>query len=156
MKFQGKKRGFSETFPESLLSLFMSRDSRHRCWVFTWNNPPMVLIDWEVLGTPLNRSTYLVYQLEAAATTGTLHYQGYVCFKQGVTLNAMRRDFPGARLAPAKGTPEKNFTYCTKDDPTYIDGPWEHGVKPVGQGQRTDIMKTKSLVDGGKLGVVNT
>ena len=44
-------------------------------------------------------------------------------------------------LRHAKGSPEQNRKYCTKDD-TRIAGPWERGEMPAsGQGKRNDIIK---------------
>lgn len=84
-------------------------------WCFTVNNPTFDL--------PVNaihaRISYLVYQLEMGAN-GTPHLQGYL----EVSGNRTRRSFlvgaipwlAGAHVEVARGTPQQNYEYCTKNE----------------------------------------
>jgi hypothetical protein len=99
----------------------------------------MQAMAWDI---PENEAIrFVIYQLEAAATTGQLHYQGYVEFNKPVrhvtaqTLLSMPRP---AHFTVCKGTSSQNIAYCSKAD-TRIDGPWTHG-NPKTQGKRTDLM----------------
>nr|QKV51017.1 putative replication associated protein [Crucivirus sp.] len=65
-----------------------------------------------------------VFQLEAAPTTGYLHYQGYLELlnrnrHQWIMNNIRKFEY----LSPAKGSPKSNWTYCTKQE-TQQAGPW--------------------------------
>lgn len=80
-----------------------------------------------------NEMSYMVYQREKAPTTGTEHFQGYVCFKKKRTLGWIKNNIDStAHWAKCKGTPEQNKEYCTKDD-TRVDGtsPVEYGFLPI-------------------------
>jgi len=110
-----------------------------RNWQFTLNNP----VDY--LAWPFKDQVYGVYQLELAPRTGTPHFQGYIAFSKPKGLTALRKLLPGAHLEIAQGTPEENFTYCTKTEsrnPEDGSGPFEFGnigdVKT--QGTRSDLI----------------
>lgn len=85
---------------------------------------------------------YLVLQSERGQS-GTDHIQGYVQFSARRTLKQVKETlepfFPGCHLEKAKGSPEQNRTYCTKQE-TRTAGPWEFGSisKP---GKRNDIQE---------------
>lgn len=89
------------------------------------------------------------YQLEAAPTTGQLHYQGYIqmlkkCRFAGV-LKAL--GIP-AHIEVAKGTLAENKAYCSKRD-SAIMGPWIFG-EAITKGQRTDLEDAcATLKEGG-------
>ncbi len=120
------------------------RELRSRNWVFTLNNPN------EPYGTLIcEQSTYLKYQLERGEVAGTVHYQGFVLFKQKKSLRQVKIWFPGAHLEMMRGSVTQNEFYCGKED-TRIDGPWDFGEAPVGAGARTDILACKSMIDDGK------
>lgn len=94
---------------------------------------------WDIPEDPAIR--FVIYQLEAAATTGQLHYQGYVEFNKPVkpvTAGTLLRMPRPPHFEKCRGSPQQNIAYCSKAD-TRIDGPWTHG-KPVTQGKRTDLM----------------
>ena len=46
---------------------------------------------------------------------GTPHLQGYVIMEKKTTLVEMKKLFPRAHLEVAKGSPEQNKIYCSKD-----------------------------------------
>lgn len=82
---------------------------------------------------------YLVFQHEVAPTTGHAHYQGYVQYLKRRRRSQVVRDFPGAHVEIAKGTPEQNKAYCTKlDSRAPGTEPKEFGSIQR-QGSRTDI-----------------
>lgn len=94
-----------------------------------------------------------ICQLEAAPDTGMLHVQGFVHFQHARRLSTVRHwcatvDLRGAHLEPLRGTPQQAWDYCQKDD-TRVAGPFIHGDRPGGQGERKDL---KSFVaDAAKL-----
>lgn len=71
--------------------------------------------------------TLWAFQLESAPTTGYRHYQGCCEF-----MNKRRKAWilknvhPFEYLAPSKGSPKQNWSYCTKAD-TRLAGPWTEG-----------------------------
>lgn len=75
---------------------------------------------------------------------GTEHLQGYVQLKKRTTLAGLKRRWPRAHLEVARGTPEQNVTYCSKEGSYH-----EHGELIKGQGRRTDLQDVKNLVDEG-------
>lgn len=92
---------------------------------------------------------YLVWQKEMCPKTQRPHFQGYVYFTNPRTLGGVRRLIGGRpHLEKARGTPEQNKQYCTKED-TRMDGPWEHGTIPK-QGRRADVNLVHDLVVEGK------
>lgn len=110
---------------------------RVRNWLFTLNNPK----DQLTWGDPV---TYAVWQLEKVTTA---HYQGYVELSAPNSLSQMTSLLPSAHWEPRKGTQEQAITYCTKTA-SRVDGPWEFG-KPKSQGQRTDLMAVKQMIEDG-------
>jgi len=80
---------------------------------------------------------YLVYQKESGEEKKTEHYQGYVRFTSNKRLTGCKKIHSTAHWEIAKGSPEQNKVYCTKEE-TRIDGPWEFGTFPV-QGKRSDL-----------------
>ncbi len=111
-------------------------NQRARAWCFTWNNPGAGAR--RILET-IN-CTYIVYQEEVGAN-GTRHVQGYVYFKTACTLAQMVRKFgnQGVHFEPARGSPEANKEYCTKEDTRAPGGMRdERGTMPT-QGARIDL-----------------
>lgn len=116
---------------------------------FTYNNPPE---EAEVFLTKIKDTgaDYVVFQLEQGEQGNTQHYQGYAHYP------AQRRFGPRFRglfagtlwCRAARGNPAQNRVYCTKAD-TRVDGPWEHGSVPTGQGARTDIADVRDQVKAG-------
>lgn len=80
---------------------------------------------------------YLVYQKERGEEKQHDHYQGYVRFITNKRLTGCKKIHATAHWEVAKGSPEQNKAYCTKDE-TRIEGPWEFGIFPI-QGKRTDL-----------------
>lgn len=57
---------------------------------------------------------YYVFGKEVAPTSGTVHLQGYVYFKNGRTVVSVRKALAGAHIEVAKGSAEQNRVYCCK------------------------------------------
>lgn len=82
--------------------------SNAKCWCFTLNNPlPSEFIDEQW-------TDYQVIGKEVGAE-GTFHLQGYVIFKKPYYLTGVKKLLGRAHWEIAKGTPEQNRVYCTKD-----------------------------------------
>ena len=84
--------------------------------------------------------SYMVYQEEISPTTGQHHIQGYMVFKKKRTVAWLKANIhPTAHYEFARGTPEDNRKYCTKED-SYVEGTRiELGVLPRGSGTRSDL-----------------
>jgi hypothetical protein len=93
--------------------------SRSRNFVFTLNN-------YVELPELREGMKYLCYGKEVSPTTGTPHLQGFVVYIAMKALTQVFKDFPGAHVEKAKGSPEQCIVYCKKDG-DYI----ELGVAPV-------------------------
>jgi len=116
-----------------------------RQWVFTLH----VQSDADIpdLWDP-EEMKYLIYQLEAAPSTGQLHLQGAVSMKAQCSMKKMK-SLLGAQvhLEPC-GNWKKAVAYCRKEE-TRVKGPWEHG-KDGGQGQRSDLEALATAVKRGR------
>lgn len=80
---------------------------------------------------------YMVYQQERCPSTNRLHWQGYVVYNSPRSEQSVRRSFHPDHIEVARGTPDQNFDYCTKDD-TSLGTRVELGVRPQ-PGSRTDL-----------------
>jgi len=87
----------------------LSNATQAKRWCFTINNstPKDEEIDKSLL-------TYMIIGREVGQE-GTPHLQGYVIMEKKTTLVGMKKLFPRAHLEVAKGSPEQNKIYCSKD-----------------------------------------
>lgn len=85
---------------------------RSRSWIFVINNYSSE--DIAKVESFAAKCVYLVYGLEVGAS-GTPHIQGYLYFKSASWFSRVKKAFPTAHLEPAKGSPEQNRVYCSKD-----------------------------------------
>lgn len=69
---------------------------------------------------------YMAVCMEAAPTTGHLHYHVFVCYHQRRRLTAVVKDFPHSNVQVAKGTFNQVLDYLTKDGNLIF----EKGEKP--------------------------
>ncbi len=91
---------------------------------------------------------YLVWQKERA-TSGTLHFQGYVLFSCVKKLSGVKKFDSSAHWEPRRGSHLEAKTYCTKED-TRVEGPFEFGEEPQsGSGGRSDLLAVKRKLDEG-------
>lgn len=113
-------------------------DTKKQNYAFTWNNYDENSISF------LNeiQCEYLVYGKEIAPTTGTPHLQGFIKFKNDRSVNAVRKLFKGASIAPCISSDVNNIAYCTKEDSEF----YERGEKPTGQGKRSDLDTIRDLI----------
>jgi len=128
--------------------------SRFRKWCFT---------AWEINEDPLDicwlnvkyddQVVFLVYQIEKAPDTGTLHAQGVVWFKNPRFLQGVKRYFESdtMHLEPCKYW-DASVEYCTKEE-TREAGPFKYGTEPEckGQGHRSDLDEAFSAAKEGRL-----
>lgn len=123
---------------------------RSRAWMLTINNPTQVEFN-NLHNLEFSGATYVAFQLEAAPTTGTLHFQVFMYYKNAVGFKGIKKKFPTANIgAGIEGaTNEDRIAYCTRefnkdgtrkrlDLPNGQAGPWEIGIKPS-QGERRDL-----------------
>ncbi len=92
--------------------------------------------------------SYLVFQSEKGSS-GTLHYQGYLEFKNPVSWTGTKILLYGAHVEARRGTAAQASAYCQKEP--RLDGPWELGTcsNPGGGNRRLDeaIDKLKATRD---------
>lgn len=90
---------------------------------------------------------YLVYGHETCPETGRLHLQGYIYFKgRGKRFGGVKSLLPDrVHLEQAKGSPQENHAYCTKEDK---EGFISQGQMPK-QGKRNDIEVVREAIAGG-------
>ena len=117
-------------------------------WCITINNPTELdgLAFWTAKKQEMEAS-YVVAQLEKGEEEETPHYQAYVHFKTQKSFNQLKKWFPRAHLEKAKGSPQQNRDYCTKEG--RVDGPWELGDCPQ-KGRRMDLEALQRDLDEGK------
>lgn len=117
--------------------------SRHRNYVFTsfMNDEPEY--DPDVM-------RFICWQREQCPSTGKLHYQGYVEFKEGTSLkNAKNRlGDCSAHLEVRKGTQKQAIKYCKKSKTAIADTYSEYGV-PARQGNRSDLDDMVDMIENG-------
>lgn len=77
--------------------------------------------------------TYCIVGEETCPTTGKKHFQCYVYYKNPRECSTVIREFSPRHVEIARGSPEQNQTYCSKE--TVI---FEHGELPS-QGERHDL-----------------
>lgn len=86
------------------------KSSRHRGWCFTTNN----YTDADTTATEEIDCKYLIYGREVGENE-TPHLQGYVYFKAGKTMSAVKKLLPRSHLEPAVGNSLQNKEYCSKE-----------------------------------------
>jgi hypothetical protein len=101
-----------------------------RAWCVTIQ-VPVELDNYDSLLAPIVKDTeYSIFQLERAPTTGQLHLQGYMRFKNARAFNSVRALHNGMHIEAAKGSVADNITYCSKSD-SRVSGPWSTGIPPA-------------------------
>lgn len=116
---------------------------------FTYNNPTTLPEN------DFKDYQYLIYQKEKGEE-GTIHYQGYVVFKNQKRLDSIKKMSQGAskyHLEKRLGTHTEAKTYCQKQDDTFLEGPWEFGDDteiPDASGSRNDLKKIKRKIEEGQ------
>lgn len=80
------------------------------------------------------KHNYIVLGKEKCPTTGTLHIQGYVQFKNAKSFKSVKKSIPRAHIEVAHGSAIENKKYCEKDGDS-----WEDGEVPQ-PGKRNDLL----------------
>jgi len=109
--------------------------TRNRAWCFTINNYTFEEMD-ACINLPVE---YKVFGFEVGKK-GTPHIQGYLYHNDRISMKQLKKSIPRAHLEKAKGSPQQNYDYCTKDGEFY-----EFGNLPV-KGKRTDLDKVIEMV----------
>ena len=94
---------------------------------------------------------FVIMQKEKAPTTGELHWQGYVQLIAKQQITWLKNHISNvAHWEIAKGDPESNIAYCSKDD-TAVQPPerFTHGTV-VHERQRTDLETLKGAIRKGE------
>lgn len=114
--------------------------SRVRSVVFTSFNYAGILFDGSWI-------KYIIWQIEAAPTTGKLHAQGYLELVNPMSFSAIKKRLgdPQAHLEARKGTPQEAADYCSKEE-TRVEGPFEYGEISK-QGKRSDLESVVAMVE---------
>ena len=92
--------------------------SKAKAWTLTINEPTEA-------DRPRDEGRFLAYGIfgmEKAPTTGMPHIQGYVVYPKRVYFNVVKADFPRAHIEVARGTPDHNYAYCSKEGDFYEVG----------------------------------
>jgi len=111
--------------------------SKARSYVFTFNNP--TVFDYSKI-----ECKFLIVGNEIAPETKTLHHQGYIMFKSSMSFNSVKAKLPtGSHIEVAKGSPQQNIAYCSKESIFY-----EFGDRPK-MGKRNDIIAVKEAIAEG-------
>lgn len=85
---------------------------------------------------------YVIYGLEVGEN-GTPHIQGYLYDSSRPVFSKIKKLLPRAHIENAKGSPQQNIKYCSKDGDFY-----EMGSVPS-QGKRNDFEDIKEMIDEG-------
>lgn len=116
--------------------------SRTRGYCFTINN--YTDEELEFCYCCLKDSFEFVIVGEEVGEEGTPHLQGYIYDSSRPTFNKVKKLLPRAHIENAKGSPQQNITYCSKE------GDWvEYGDRPS-QGKRNDFEEIKEMLDSGE------
>lgn len=131
---------------------------RARNWVLTINNPTDAEKQTKSLFEQTKNVRYACGQHEIGAECGTYHIQGYVEFSKALTLGAVSKLFPRARLAARKGTREQARDYALKqgehagDTTGVANTRFEVGEWVQERGKRNDLEEvSKFIKDGGRI-----
>ena len=85
---------------------------------------------------------YFVMGREHCPTTGRLHFQGYISWKNGKKFHPAKKWFglDKINIRPAKGDDLQNQTYCSKENLQIEIG------EPLAQGKRSDITRVIDIL----------
>jgi len=114
---------------------------RTKNWCFTFNNPNEQLVFHPDV------TQYAVWQLERGEQ-GTLHFQGYVEFKESKRLAGVRKALGGnPHVESRRGTQAQAIAYCSKEGSRVL-GPWKFGEPSVAPGGSGLVGFVQRLRDG--------
>lgn len=113
----------------------VSNSKKYRNFCFTSFNGPIMFT---------NKMKYLLQGKEVCPKTDREHIQGFVIFKLQRSLKVVMRDNKGVHFEICKSGIKQNLDYCMKEG-NYT----EEGIRPTGQGSRTDVKKLGDLIREG-------
>lgn len=111
--------------------------SRSRGWCFTLNN--YTEDDFSCARALCKSADYGIIGLEIGKE-GTQHLQGYIYKSNRYSFNTVKELIPRAHIESAKGSPQQNIKYCSKDGQFT-----EWGTRPE-QGKRNDISEFRDAI----------
>ncbi|QIK03930.1 replication-associated protein [Northern red-backed vole stool-associated circular virus 16] len=117
-----------------------------RGWCGTLNSVPADFDGTEFFKQLDGKIKYAVGQVEVGKETARQHFQFYVQLCRSQRLSWLKTNISNeAHWEPARGTPQQNKDYCTKED-TRLAGPWEYGVmgkagKTSGLDEATELIR---------------
>jgi len=132
---------------ESYISGDMVGESRAKHWCFTLNN--YTGADETRLGGLVDGGTgvsFLCYGKEVGEENGTPHLQGFISFGSRQRFTQARDVVGGGAHLEVARHVERSITYCEKDG-DFVS----FGVRPGGQGSRSDLDTFKDAVKEGGL-----
>nr|UOF78344.1 rep protein [Cressdnaviricota sp.] len=103
-------------------------ESRLQFYPITWNNPTLPPAAFMAKLNLAIDARYWIFSKERGEN-GTVHYQGYVELKKGLTIVNLKRKLgiPTLHAEVMRGTRTEARNYCRKMDETHLEGPWEGG-----------------------------
>jgi len=122
-----------------LLDLGNTNQIKARAWSITQNNYSQT--HHNIFLQETKDCKYWIIGKEVAPTTGTQHLQVYLYYKNARSLEDMKKTFPQAHIEKAKGTPEQNKVYCSKEHDFETNFIIEEPVKTIKEEQLYDWQK---------------
>lgn len=127
----------------------------NRNWIGTYHlnqqeleeEPDRVLANYEQILREMDPRR-AVFQLEAAPSTGRLHIQFYISFKNPVRLGTVKSVFNGCHAEFRQRSDAEAARYCSKDE-SRVAGPIVIG-KALEQGKRSDLQELYDAIKSGK------
>lgn len=125
------------------------KDVRSRAWCFTLNNYTSEEV--ALLRVLSDGCKYLIFGYEVGEK-GTPHLQGYLYFKDAKSFSATKKFLPKrAHLEKARGTPEENKEYCSKDGEFEERGDLPMSQKQKGEAEQLRWDEIKEAAKEGRL-----
>lgn len=128
-----------------------SQQPQARAWCFTLNETFDFILGERDLEFYENLISgvdirYAVWQLEQGTC---VHIQGYISFSKKKRMSSIKSEYfvgmEHVHLEIARGSEEDNFIYCTKQDETFLCGPWQKGTRSY----QNSLSRLKEAVDEG-------
>lgn len=115
------------------------RQGSSKAWCFTLNN--YTKSDVRRIKDYISEETitYVCFGKEKGVARKTKHLQGYIRFTARTSFRNVKLLFPRCHLEAAKGSPQQNIKYCSKDGRFK-----EFGLRPA-QGSRKDLDEVRAL-----------
>jgi len=116
----------------------LNRESRHRGWVFTWNNYEE--INWELVQKRFEKTAKYFCVGKEVGESGTPHLQGCITFKDAQPLSTLKNYNPSIHWEKRIASEAIASEYCKKE------GKFIEFGSPSKQGERTDLQVIKDKI----------